>query len=57
MDLEVRPVAGAIGAVVTGVDLTKVDDSEQLEGVREALAQHAVVFLPDQDWIWTTSNG
>ncbi|MGB7052515.1 MAG: TauD/TfdA family dioxygenase [Acidimicrobiales bacterium] len=49
MDLDVRPIAGAIGAIVTGVDLTKVDDSEQLEGVREALAQHSVVFLPDQD--------
>ena len=49
MDLEVRPVAGALGATVSGIDLTKVVANEQLDGVREALAQHLVVFLPDQD--------
>ena len=49
MDLDVRPVAGALGALVTGVDLTKIDNSEQLDGVREALAQYLVVFLPDQE--------
>ena len=48
MEYEVRRVAGALGALVTGVDLTQIDDSEQLDGVREALAQNLVVFLPDQ---------
>jgi taurine dioxygenase len=41
-------VAGALGATVTGVDLAEVTDSEQLEGVRTALADHLVVFLPEQ---------
>jgi taurine dioxygenase len=46
--LEVSPVAGALGAVVTGIDLTKVTASEQLDQVRDALADHLVVFLPEQ---------
>lgn len=46
--LEVDPVAGALGAVVTGIDLAAVTEAEQLEGVRKALADHLVAFLPDQ---------
>ena len=46
--LDVRPLTGALGAVVSGIDLTKVIESEQLDGVRTALADHLVVFLPDQ---------
>jgi len=49
MHLDVRPVAGALGASVTGIDLTKVFDGEQLDGVRQALGQYSVVFLPEQD--------
>ncbi|HEY2214307.1 MAG TPA: TauD/TfdA family dioxygenase [Acidimicrobiales bacterium] len=45
----VRPVAGALGAELTGIDLTKVFESAQLDGVRQALAEHLVVFLPEQD--------
>jgi len=46
--LTIEPVAGALGAVVTGIDLTRVFESEELEGVRQALADHLVVFLPRQ---------
>ncbi len=46
--LRVEPVAGALGATVTGIDLAAVTDSGQLEGVRQALADHLVVFLPEQ---------
>jgi taurine dioxygenase len=46
--LVVEPVAGALGAVVTGIDLSDVVDGEHLQGVRQALADHLVVFLPDQ---------
>ena len=46
--LEVLPVAGALGARVTGIDLVKVVDGAQLDTVRRALADHLVVFLPDQ---------
>jgi taurine dioxygenase len=46
--LEVHPVAGALGATVTGINLATVTDSGQLEGLRGALAEHLVVFLPGQ---------
>jgi taurine dioxygenase len=46
--VEVRPVAGALGATITGIDLVTVTEYEQLEGVRRALADHLVVFLPEQ---------
>jgi len=46
--VDVRPVAGALGAVVCGLDLTGVTEPGQLAGVRQALADHLVVFLPDQ---------
>jgi taurine dioxygenase len=38
-----------MGATVTGIDLTKATDPADLDGVRQALADHLVVFLPDQD--------
>jgi len=47
--LTVEPVAGALGATATGLDLTQVTTSEQLEGLRRALAEHLVVFLPGQE--------
>ena len=47
--LTVEPVAGALGATVTGLDLRAVSAAEELEGLRAALAEHLVVFLPDQD--------
>jgi len=47
--LTVEPVAGALGASVTGIDLTQVREASQLDGLRQALADHLVVFLPEQD--------
>jgi len=47
--ITVEPVAGALGATVAGLDLRKVTASDELEGLRRALAQHLVVFLPEQD--------
>ncbi|HXQ62604.1 MAG TPA: TauD/TfdA family dioxygenase [Acidimicrobiales bacterium] len=41
-------MAGALGATITGIELDRVTDSEQVEGVRQALADHLVVFLPEQ---------
>jgi taurine dioxygenase len=46
--LAVAPVAGALGATVTGLRLADVGHEEELEGLRQALAEHLVVFLPDQ---------
>jgi taurine dioxygenase len=45
----VRPVAGALGATVAGLDLATVTEAGQLDELRRALADHLVVFLPDQD--------
>ena len=41
-------MAGALGATVTGIDLSAVQDSDALDGVRRALAEHLVVFFPEQ---------
>jgi taurine dioxygenase len=46
--LTIEPVAGALGATVRGIDLSAVREPAELEGVRQALADHLVVFLPDQ---------
>lgn len=48
MSLQVHPVAGALGATVTGVDLGELSEPDELAGVTRALAEHLVVFLPDQ---------
>ncbi len=47
--LTVEPVAGALGATVTGIDLTKVAEAAQLDDLRRALADHLVLFLPEQE--------
>lgn len=47
--LRVEPVAGALGASVTGIDLAEVSEAAELDELRRALADFLVVFLPDQD--------
>ena len=47
--LTVEPVAGALGASVTGIQLARVSEAAQLDELRRALADHLVVFLPDQE--------
>jgi alpha-ketoglutarate-dependent taurine dioxygenase len=44
---EVKRVAGALGATVTGIDLRR-PDPDQIVTLRQALADHLVVFVPDQ---------
>ncbi len=46
--LKVEPTAGAAGAYVTGIDLSKPLDEEDLAGLRRALLRHQVVALPEQ---------
>ncbi len=48
MALTVEPVAGALGATVTGIDLAEVSAEAELDELRRALADHLVVFLPEQ---------
>ena len=47
--LTVEPVAGALGATVSGIDLSEVSEAAQLDELCQALADHLVVFLPDQE--------
>jgi taurine dioxygenase len=47
--LTVEPVAGALGAMVSGIDLAEASEPAHLDGLRQALADHLVVFLPEQD--------
>jgi alpha-ketoglutarate-dependent sulfate ester dioxygenase len=47
--LRVRPVAGTLGAEITGVRLGPDLPGEQVAEIRAALLTHKVVFLPGQD--------
>ncbi|HEY3674255.1 MAG TPA: TauD/TfdA family dioxygenase [Acidimicrobiia bacterium] len=46
--LQVEPLAGAIGAVVTGIDLARLDDAT-VDAVRAIWLEHLVVFFRDQE--------
>ena len=46
--IEVRPVAGALGAEIAGVDMARDLDEEVVTEVRHALLEHLVIFLRDQ---------
>ena len=46
--LEVRPVAGALGAEILGVDLSHDLGDESVAAIREAWLKHLVIFFRDQ---------
>ncbi len=46
--LAVSPAGGSAGAYVTGVDLSKTSEAEEIAGIRRALLDNLVVALPDQ---------
>ncbi len=46
--MDITPAAGSLGAFVSGVDLTRPLEIDQLAGVRQALADHLVVFFRKQ---------
>jgi taurine dioxygenase len=46
--IEVRPLAGALGAEVVGVDMAGDLDDEVVQEVRQAFLDHLVIFLRDQ---------
>ncbi|MFF7649084.1 TauD/TfdA dioxygenase family protein [Streptomyces sp. NPDC007983] len=43
----VRPVSGALGAEIFGMDLTDINDAD-FERIRELLLRYLVIFFPDQ---------
>ncbi|PYM27138.1 MAG: taurine dioxygenase [Candidatus Rokuibacteriota bacterium] len=47
--MRVQPVAGAIGAEVSGVDLSKDLDDATVAALRRAWLEHLVLFFRDQD--------
>src|SRR6476620_3790055 len=47
--IEVRPIAGALGAEIEGVDAAESLSTEAVEEVRHALLDHLVVFLRKQN--------
>ena len=46
--IEVRPLAGALGAEVEGVDMACDLDDEVVREIRQAFLDHLVIFLRDQ---------
>ncbi|MGQ0674825.1 MAG: TauD/TfdA dioxygenase family protein [Rhodospirillales bacterium] len=46
--LDVRPIAGALGAEIHGIDASKLLDDTVVTGIRKALLDHLVVFFRDQ---------
>ncbi len=55
--LTVEPVAGALGATVTGIDLTEVTEAAQLDDLRRALADHLCSSCPSRSSTSTTWSG
>ena len=47
--MEVRPLAGAIGAEILGIDLAAGLDAETVAAVRRAFLDHVVIFFRDQE--------
>jgi taurine dioxygenase len=46
--IQIRPVGGAVGAEVTGVDLSEPLAAAARDAIRRTLADHGVVFFRDQ---------
>ncbi len=47
--IEVHPIAGALGAEISGVDLSKDLADDAVAAIRRAWLEHLVVFFRDQD--------
>lgn len=48
-EIQVRPLAGAVGAEVLGVDLSRELGNSQFATIRQAFHDHGVIFFRDQD--------
>jgi taurine dioxygenase len=47
--ISVQPIAGCLGAEVSGVDMARDIDAKTVAAVQDALLEHQVIFLRDQD--------
>ena len=48
MSIEVKPIAGCIGAQVQGVDLSQDLSTSRFEQIHQAFLEHLVIFLPQK---------
>jgi alpha-ketoglutarate-dependent taurine dioxygenase len=48
-DLDVRPVSGSLGAEIHGVSLATESDPSVWQALRNAIAEHGVIFFRDQN--------
>ena len=46
--IQVRPISGALGAEISGVDLAEPLDAARFDDIRQALHDHLVIFFRDQ---------
>ena len=46
--IEVRPIAGALGAEIEGVNVARPLEGEVIAEVRQAFLDHLVIFLRNQ---------
>ena len=47
--LEIKPIAGAIGAEIEGIDLSRPPSNSEATSVSQALFDHKVIFFRDQE--------
>lgn len=47
MSIDIQPITGALGARITGLDLSNIDD-DGFAKLRDALGRHLVLYAPDQ---------
>ena len=47
--LTVKPLTPAIGAVISGIDISKELNEEEVAQIREAYLEYLVIFFRDQD--------
>ncbi|MFE3604081.1 TauD/TfdA dioxygenase family protein [Streptomyces sp. NPDC059142] len=47
-EFDIRPVSGALGAEVRGIDLNEITDA-QFERIHALMLEHLVLFFPDQE--------
>src|ERR1700686_3120768 len=47
--LEIKPIAGALGAEISGIDLASDLDSSTVAAIHRAFLDHLVIFFRDQD--------
>ena len=46
--IEIQPIAGALGAEISGVDVSQDLPAQTIADIRQALLDHCVIFFRDQ---------